>query len=90
MLIYEEPRDEAGAKVMLDDLCIEADHIMFPATRGEKRGLRPKRRKVNSYFQRFIAYCFRNGWKDLANDAKNSVLKMNAMKEAVQDMEEIY
>tara|TARA_R100000808_G_scaffold11947_1_gene30202 strand:- start:5925 stop:6197 length:273 start_codon:yes stop_codon:yes gene_type:complete len=90
MLLYEEPTTDAEAAIVLDDLCSEAEVIMYPATRGDRRGLNQKRRKVNALLDRLIASCFRKGWKDVADKAVSTRDKMIQMKEAVQELNSIF
>ena len=90
MLLYDEPTTVEEAGVVLDDLCSQADVIMYPATRGDRRGLNQKRRKVNALLDRLIASCFRKGWKEVAENAVATRDKMIEMKEAVQELNSIF
>ena len=90
MLLYEEPTSVEEAGVVLDELCSQAEVIMYPATRGDRRGLNQKRRKINALLDRLIASCFRKGWKDVADNAVSTRDKMIEMKEAVQELNSIF
>ena len=90
MLLYEEPATDVEAGVVLDELCSQAEVIMYPATRGDRRGLNQKRRKINALLDRLIASCFRKGWKDVADNAVSTRDKMIDMKESVQELNSIF
>ena len=84
------PASVAEGEVLLEELCEEAETVMFPIGRNQRQGLSFKRKTINTKFDKFLAMCKRLTLKDpawatlgvKAEDVKQMIAKA---KEDLQD-----
>ena len=84
------PGTVAEGEALLEDLCEEAETVMFPIGRNERQGLSFKRKNINTKFDKFLAMCKRfqlkdAAWAALGTQAEEMKERITKAKEDLQD-----
>tara|TARA_R100000458_G_C8115538_1_gene136593 strand:+ start:110 stop:385 length:276 start_codon:yes stop_codon:yes gene_type:complete len=85
MLFSSNPNTIEEMDQALQEVYAEANVVMFPQTRGERRNLGNKRRQVNSLLQRYIAISYSMGWKEKANEIAKKISEMQDAKDKIRE-----
>ena len=93
LFIWFSPASVAEAQEVLEDLCEMSEAVQFP---DKTRGLYKSKQEVNTYFKRLYAICLRRSkakkddWYNMAIEVRRENKKLNKVKEAAYDLDQIY